>query len=342
MPWSEIEGQDRAVRLLRSALLRGQPHHAYLLAGPEGVGKELLARLFAQAANCEAEDEQRPCGRCDHCKGIARGAFPDVMQVMPQSQLIARGLIAKGDLEAAPSREIRVDEVRALARRLSFTALRGRRKVAIVAPADALNERAQNVLLKTLEEPPPATTFLLLSAQPDSLLPTIRSRCARVQLQPLPEALLLDRLLAQKIPEAEARERAARAQGSLSRALADAGSRKELLESVEKALGAADERDLLDLAEAHGERAAAADFALAVSAWTRDLLVAQAGAKAELLEERELLPLALEVGAHVSALALLAQAQLCQEVIEALEQNGNGRLQLERLLLGAREIRSHG
>jgi len=342
MPWSEIEGQERAVRLLRLALGRGQPHHAYLFAGPDGVGKELLARLFAQAANCEAPDEQRPCGKCDPCRGIARGAFPDVMQVRPQSELIARGLLTKGDLETAPSREIRVDEVRALGKRLSFAALRGRRKIAIVSPADALNERAQNALLKTLEEPPPATTFVLISSQADALLPTIRSRCARVQLQPLPEQLLFDKLLANKVPEAEARERAARAQGSLARALDDSGSRKELLESVEEALAAPDERNLLDLAEEHGERAAAADFAAAVTAWTRDLLVAQAGAPAELLEVRELLPLALEVSARVAPAALLGQAQLCAQVLEALEQNGNGRLQLERLLLGARELRSHG
>ena len=60
MPWNEIAGQSRAVRLLRGALDRGQPHHAYLLAGPGGVGKELLARVFAQAANCDAAPEQRP------------------------------------------------------------------------------------------------------------------------------------------------------------------------------------------------------------------------------------------------------------------------------------------
>lgn len=340
MPWSEIQGQEHAVRLLRSAFERGQPHHAYLLAGPEGVGKELLARLVAQAANCENDEvRQRPCGTCDHCKGIARGNFPDVMRVMPQHELIARGLIAKSDLEGAPSREIRVDDVRALARRLSFAPLRGRRKIAIVVPAEALNERAQNTLLKTLEEPPPSTTFLLVSSQPDLLLPTIRSRCARVQLQPLPESMLIDRLIAEGVPLAEAQGRAARAQGSLSRALTVGAGRKELLEAVERALDAPDERDLLALAEEHGERDLAAELADAVRAWTRDLLVAQAGAPAEQLESRDLLPLAVAVSARVPAISLFAQAKLCQQVLEALEQNGNARLQLERLLLGARELR---
>src|SRR3954454_20221122 len=224
MRWDETLGQDRAVRLLRSALLRDQVHHAYLLAGPEGVGKERLANTFAQAANCEAEDTAaRPCGKWANCVGIERRNFPDVMTVLPQAEMIARGLLGKADLEGPPSKEIRVDDVRALAKRLSFAALRGRRKIAILTPADALNERAQNTLLKTLEEPPPSTSCLLLSANPDALLPTIRSRCARVQLGPVPEDALLARLLREGVPEPEARERAARAQGSFSRALAAQG-----------------------------------------------------------------------------------------------------------------------
>ncbi|GAC1541479.1 MAG: hypothetical protein NVS2B17_18930 [Candidatus Velthaea sp.] len=97
-PWSEIVGQERAVRLLRRALGRGQPHHAYLLAGPPGVGKELLARLFAQAANCEADEvAARPCGRCEACLGIARGNYPDVQWVMPLAELIARALLRTCD-----------------------------------------------------------------------------------------------------------------------------------------------------------------------------------------------------------------------------------------------------
>jgi len=337
MRWEDISGQERAVSLLRGALAREHVHHAYLLAGPEGVGKELLARTFAQAANCEIEDPAaRPCGRCPSCRGIERGNYPDVMVTMPQSELLARGLISRADLEGVPSREIRVDDVRALARRLSFAALRGRRKIALVTPADSLNERAQNTLLKTLEEPPPATTFLLVSANPDALLPTIRSRCARIQLGPVPEAMIAARLVRDGVPELEARERAARAQGSFSRALAAQGEWRELLEAVEGALSAPDEREAMDIADAHGERDAALEVAEAIDAWTRDLLVTQAGGTAEL---RELAASALDISGRLAPRALLGQAALCAEVIEALHQNGNGRLQLERLLLGTRELR---
>ena len=292
MNWTDVAGQERAVRLLSSALLRGQPHHAYLLAGPAGAAKERLARIFALAANCEAlAPEERPCGKCANCKAIERGNFPDVMWVMPQAESIVRGLLSKADLESAPSKEIRVDEVRALAKRLSLAALRGRRKIAIVTPAEAINERAQNTLLKTLEEPPPATTFLLLSSNPDALLPTIRSRCARVQFSPEPQP---------EDPEV-----------------------RPFLEQAAKALESADERDVLDVAEQHSDRDDALWAALALQSWTHDRLVAQATGAAE-----ELQPF-----------ALLKQAQICSDVIEALEQNGNGRLQLERLLLRFRELR---
>jgi len=342
MPWQEIAGQDRAVRLLRGALERGQPHHAYLLAGPAGIGKELLARVFAQAANCEGAAEEQPCGKCAACVAIARRTHPDVAWVMPQSEAVARGLLARGDLEGAASREIRVDEVRALSRRLALAAARGRRKVAIVTPADALNERAQNTLLKTLEEPPPATTFLLVTDQPDALLATVRSRCARIQLAPLPEKTLIGLLSARGAPQDEARRRAARAEGSIGRALAleaeELDRRRELLQSVEAALAAPDERDALDLAEAAGERDSARTVADAVHAWTRDLLVAQAGGA---IESHELLDAANRLSQAIPPAALLSQAALCVEVIEALEQNGNGRLQVERLLLGIRELR-HG
>jgi DNA polymerase III subunit delta' len=340
MPWDEIRGQESSVSFLRAGLARGRPHHAYLFAGPPGIGKELLARLFAQAANCEAAEERRPCGACAACNAIRRGVHPDVTWVLPQAEAVARGLVSRGDLDAAPSREIRVDEVRALSRRLSLAPAVGRRKVAIVTPAEALNERAQNTLLKTLEEPASVTTFVLVSSEPDSLLATVRSRCLRIQLTPLRaetvEALLVER----GVPAAEAKKRAARSGGSLGRALeldaAELTRREGLVRALEGAASAPDERQALDLAEAHGEREAAREMAAIAQRWTRDLLVFQAGGA---IEPDELGELVQKVASQSSPPRLLEQAAACADALEALDQNGNGRLQLERLLLRVREIR---
>jgi len=340
MPWDEIKGQECSVSFLRAALARGRPHHAYLFAGPKGVGKELLARLFAQAANCEAPEERRPCGACTSCNAIRRGSHPDVTWVLPQAELVARGLITRGDLDAAPSREIRVDEVRALSRRLSLAPAVGRRKVAIVTPAEALNERAQNTLLKTLEEPASVTTFVLVSSEPDSLLATVRSRCLRVQLTPLHADTVEALLVQQGVPAAEARKRAARSGGSLGCALeldAEELARREgLVRALEGAASAPDERPALDLAEAHGEREAAREVVAIAQQWTRDLLVFQAGGA---IDPDELAELAQRVASESSPVRLLEQAAACADALEALDQNGNGRLQLERLLLRVREMR---
>ncbi|MBS2024869.1 MAG: DNA polymerase III subunit delta' [Deltaproteobacteria bacterium] len=330
MPWSEIEGQERAVRLVRRALAKGELHHAYLVVGPEGVGKELLSRLVAQAANCESPETERPCGACVACTQIARGVFPDVFWVRPQSELVAKGLVNKGDLETAPSREIRVDEVRQLARRLAFALVRGRRKVAIVSPAETLNERAQNALLKTLEEPPPQTTFLLVTSAPDQLLATVRSRCARLPLGPLADEVVERKLLKQGVPPQEAKARAVASLGSLAKALtftAEAlGERNALRDQVRAALREPDERLALDLAEEHAER----DPALAIC----DLWAA------ELHDEL----VAYGDGAHEGTQPLEALRALdhLKVVREGLLQNGNPRLQLERLLLGLRELRGEG
>jgi DNA polymerase-3 subunit delta' len=340
MSWDEIKGQESSVSFLRAALARGRPHHAYLLAGPPGIGKELLARLFAQAANCEAPEARRPCGACSACSAIRRGVHPDVTWVLPQAEAVARGLVSRGDLDGAPSREIRVDEVRALSRRLSLAAAVGRRKVAIVTPAEALNERAQNTLLKTLEEPAAATTFVLVSSEPDSLLATVRSRCLRVQLAPLRCEIVESLLVERGVAAAEAKKRASRAGGSLGRALAlDAGElarREGLVRALEGAASAPDEREALDLAEAHGEREVAHELAAIAQQWTRDLLVFQAGGA---IDANELGELAQKVASRSAPGRLLDQATACADALEALDQNGNGRLQLERLLLRLREIR---
>jgi DNA polymerase-3 subunit delta' len=328
MPWDEIAGQARAVRLIQRALGRGQLHHAYLLTGLDGVGKELFARLCAQAANCEESDfALRPCGKCSACTGILRGNFPDVFWVRPQSELVKRGLVNKGDLEHAPSREIRVDEVRQLARRLAFSLVRGQRKVAILSPADALNERAQNALLKTLEEPPPQTTFFLITSKPDELLPTVRSRCARLMLAPLSAELIEAHLVKHGEPKEAAKLKALRADGSLARALEltteEIDRRGELAAKLNTALTAPDERDALDLAEALADRDDAAELISVLRENARSTLVSNGH----------------EARGAAQAPALLREHDLCDEVSAALEQNGNPRLQLERLLLGARTIR---
>lgn len=177
---------------------------AVLLHGQRGVGKKSLALDFAEALLCASpRDDGRSCGRCEECRLTAAGSHPDLRWVLPQ--VLAERLLPQpqdddqpaGEAPAEPadaegkapraSREIRTEQVRALSDFLGIAAYRGGRRVVVLAPAEAMNSIAANTLLKMLEEPPPATTFVLVSDALDEVLSTIRSRCVLVQV-PVPEA----------------------------------------------------------------------------------------------------------------------------------------------------------
>jgi len=172
--------------LAASASLAGA--HALLLHGPAGAGHLELALLLAQATLCEAPPAPgRPCGRCASCHLVVTRVHPDLLLVLPDALRVQLGWVDDEDSklnksEAKPSREVRVDQVRQAIAWAQQTSGRGRGKVLVLHPADALNGPAANALLKTLEEPPGALRLLLTSADPERLLPTVRSRCQRLPL----------------------------------------------------------------------------------------------------------------------------------------------------------------
>ncbi|MCA9999311.1 MAG: DNA polymerase III subunit delta' [Anaerolineales bacterium] len=180
--WNDIVGHDWAKELLAGAIVHGRVGHAYLLSGPTQVGKTMLARTFAQALNCLAEEATaRPCGVCRACQLIAADRHPDVRLVEP-------------DVTGRGTAVLRIDQIRQLQQDLSLSAYEGRYKVAIVTRFDAANVNAANAFLKTLEEPPPDVVLLLTAVSADTLLETITSRCRTVSLRPLPAEQIRDSL----------------------------------------------------------------------------------------------------------------------------------------------------
>jgi DNA polymerase-3 subunit delta' len=164
--------------------------HAVLIQGPEGVGKLALAEQLAGRLLCEAPTAASDsCGRCDGCRWFASGNHPDLRRLEPEALAKASTGIEdvereeRGARRTKPSHEIRIDQVRELADFLNLGSHRGRRRVAIVHPAEAMNVHAANALLKGLEEPPSGAMFLLVSHHPARLLPTIRSRCVVVSVR---------------------------------------------------------------------------------------------------------------------------------------------------------------
>jgi DNA polymerase III subunit delta' len=336
MTLASVVGQPRAVDALQAALRSGSVHHAYLFAGPEGVGKELAALGLAQALTCP-ERPNEGCGSCASCSRIAKGSHPDVTWLMPDAERLERGLAGRSDFSGTPSREIRVEQIRGLLERISLRGLESKRKVAIVVDAHMMNQQAQNAFLKTLEEPPADTTLILLASAPDKLLPTIRSRCGKVYFGPLPVELVSERLQKERKLDAQTAELAAvMAGGSLGRAMAldlDAlAARKEVIQGFE-ALQPGNVGALLRWAETFGATRELAEQALSIlSLWTRDVALAKAGA--EHLANRDLVELAREVAARTHEATLHRRHALLEKTKTIIvERNGAPRLQLERMLI---------
>ena len=159
------------------AMARSGPPGAVLLVGPAGVGKTTLATDLAAALLCTAEDAiTRPCGACRACRLVLGGVHPDVHRLGPEGP--GRQVVIGG-----PGSKVR--GIRDLIGELALLPVEGGARIAIVESAHRMNEDAQAALLKTLEEPPPATTIVLCADTEEPLLPTIRSRCARLRLGPV-------------------------------------------------------------------------------------------------------------------------------------------------------------
>jgi DNA polymerase-3 subunit delta' len=216
MPFRDITGHRQLLELISRAAMRGTLPPSLIFAGPEGVGKRMAAVALAQFLNCPNPSDDS-CGTCPSCTRIARQVHADVLLIEP------------GETGA-----IRIDQIRDAIERTAYRPFEGRRRVVIIDDADAVNVEAQNALLKTLEEPPAASTFVLVTSRPDMLLPTVLSRCQRLRfgrLAPSDVAAVLMR--DHGLSATDAHAAAALSDGSIGLAL-DGGS-EEFVEAREAA-----------------------------------------------------------------------------------------------------------
>ena len=175
MGFDTLLGNDQTKENLGLALKKGRISHFYLISGPEGSGKHTLARLLAAAILCTGAD--RPCGKCTACRKVLEGVHPDFITVDdPEKKTVPVDLIrqARADMYVLPNES--------------------EHKLYLFPRAQDMGIPGQNALLKVLEEPPGYGVFVLLTTNPDALLPTVRSRCTEIRMQALPRNVLLEAL----------------------------------------------------------------------------------------------------------------------------------------------------
>jgi DNA polymerase III subunit gamma/tau len=251
--FADVVGQEQVVRTLSNAVERGKVHHAYLFVGSRGTGKTSTAKILAACLNCEQGPTTEPCGVCDSCVAIASATSLDVIE-----------------MDAASNNS--VDDIRDLRESVAYAPVSGRHKVYILDEAHMLSQQAWNAFLKTLEEPPPRTIFVLATTEAQKVLPTVVDRCHRFDFgRPTVEqvATVLARVAAQEQIEIEPAALALIARhatgsfrdalGTLEQLVTYAGEEAIVSTDVLAVLGVADAEQLfeaLDAVAAHDPAAA--------------------------------------------------------------------------------------
>lgn len=305
------------IKQLRQAVASGQVHHAYLFYGQPGVGKKTTARALAAALNCLSPQDGDACGSCSSCLSIAGGHHPDYYEVDPQGK------------------NLKIDQIRQLQEALSYKHWQGKYKVAVINEADLMTEEAANSLLKILEEPGERTCFILLTCRPQSLLPTILSRCQKCSFRPLGVEEVQALLKEQGIPSQQGAVFARLCGGSPGKALAMTGddsffqAREKALELCE-CLAAGGIADCFEAAELLQQEETEELLEL-MAGWWRDILVWQLSQSEKLLVNIDLIE-------RIKAKKLPAQKLKgalweLEQARQRLRYNANRRLCLEVMAL---------
>lgn len=256
-----LVGHEKVIGLLERTAEEGRPPHAYLFAGRDGVGKKPAALLFARMLNCPTPNSDRE-GTCPVCRRISQGKHPDVYVETPERAMI------------------RIEKIRNLAQGFfRYAPVEGRYRIAIIDDAHLMNQAAQNALLKTLEEPPPACIIVLVTAKPYLLLSTVRSRCRKVRFGPIPPESMAGLLeVRMGLTSSEALILAAMSGGSMSRAIEMSGTGfTDLREQVIELLESPTKRGLAGILEfsllISGEKSRVQETIEIAGTWIRDLIV---------------------------------------------------------------------
>ena len=325
-----ILGNDRAKHQLLNAVKSQQVSHAYPFEGAAGLGKHSLAAAFVKALFCEDFGKNRQddaCLSCPSCTLIENGNHPDV-----------KWITLKGQSEDAKT--IGTDRIREeVVQDMAILPYRSDKKVYIIEQAEKMTVGAQNALLKTIEEPPAYGMILLLTEASSSLLPTILSRCVKVNLEPLPKDLLIPALLSKGVSEEEAPTLALACGGSLGRALLLAHDEAflSLREELYQFLSSLPTLSRLEVLRKESLFAAPSTnrdwLFLLLSLWYRDILLLMTTGEEERLLCRDYLKSLRDLTRYYSLEKVLSILSRLSQIEENLKRNANLPLAMDILLV---------
>ena len=325
--FNNVIGHEEIIRHLQNAIKTGKISHSYIFAGEPGSGKRLLAGIYAMTLQCEAGGENA-CGKCESCKRAIGKNHPDIIMVKHEKP-----------------NTISIDEIREqVVNDVDIKPYSSPHKIYIIPDAEIMTPQAQNALLKTIEEPPEYAVIMLLTSNIDGLLPTIRSRCVRLDLKVVDDGLVKKYLMEHlHIPDYQAEIDASFAHGSIGKAK-EAATSQEFADITQKALKIlkyADSMEVYELTEAiknlSSEKQNINDYLDIFQFWFRDVLMFKATREIDNLVFKQ------EIN-YIREQASQRSDENLEKILEALDKtkvrlraNVNTELALELLFLTIRE-----
>lgn len=330
MEWnfSQIIGHQKEKKELQMMLAEGRLPHALLFSGPDGIGKRMVAHALAAAILC---GQAEPCGVCENCHAMRNGTHPDFYELTPE-------------IRGKSTRIIRIEAIRELQTIASRYPVMAKQRVIVIDDADAMNEAAENSLLKTLEEPEGAVTFILVTSAKAALLDTIISRCMPVAFGTLSQEESEEVLRAHDILGVEAEKLAALADGSPGRALhLQANGGLELSDDAWQFLQQLPKMGLPSVwqrAQDMGEweREKLNEWFLHINMFLRDLLVLHEDGGSKLLYHPDYREQMLQELSVYTLSRVYAMLELVRNLQQRLQANVNLRLQMEGFFLRSKDI----
>ena len=318
--FSDIIGHQKNIEYLQNTLLMNRVAQAYLFAGPPNVGKEFVAVTFAKALNCVAS-EADACNECLSCRKINDNNHPDVQIIRPEGTWF------------------KIDQIRRMQKQISYRSMEGRYKVYILTDVEQMTLPAANSFLKTLEEPPGASVLILLTANYNALLPTIRSRCQLVRFSAIPPTMLQTQLMERlHLAESTAKQITFLSGGKVGMAFelaraSRANAHEDDIDANPVIPGMLKHPELLQLfamAEELNKQPERLDTLLI---WYRDLLLIKQGCNPEMLTYTDAFPELTELAKRYSRIQLQEVIKTIMHTKNLLQRNINSTLALEVMTL---------